>query len=68
MRAQLAGANLTGAILRNADLTSADLDTALLPDDAALAQALNLDKSFNLNQARALSYFTAITCAGMLRG
>jgi uncharacterized protein YjbI with pentapeptide repeats len=50
--AQLAGADLTGAILTNADFTEADLTSTLLPDDAALAGARNLDKAFNLDRAR----------------
>jgi hypothetical protein len=38
--------------LTNADFTAADLTSAILPDDAALAQVRNLDRAFNLERAR----------------
>jgi uncharacterized protein YjbI with pentapeptide repeats len=50
--ADLAGADLSNANLAGADLTETDLESTLLPSAAALAEASNLDKAWNLNLAR----------------
>ena len=43
---------MTNANLAGADLTEADLTSTLLPGAAALAQARNLDKAWNVDRAR----------------
>jgi uncharacterized protein YjbI with pentapeptide repeats len=50
--ADLAGADLSNANLAGADFTQTDLASTLLPSAAALAEARNLDKAWNLNLAR----------------